>query len=519
VSFGPEDLTLIIPSVAGREGYLLRTLGCLATDPEVRHVVVVWDSTQPVSPSVIEAMQPHWRLIAHERNRGSGAARNSGASRIETALGMYLDDDIVPSLGFLRHHLEFHSMEPATDVFAVGRVTWAGTDAENALTRWRETHGDWRPFNATPDKAPFPFFPSGFTSFKREAARKYSFNETFTQWGYEDTEVGHRLERAGGGVVFLRDCIGLHIKQCEVTSYDREQQAFGFNRAYGVTLYPDLLSPAELPRFLDPPVTRSAHDGLVALAEALLRGTGDPTQELGCLLPLITSRARAEGSQRFFLARYPGLEEALARESSDWGRDPAAVARLCQAAPHLGHLWMLLADLTHDRTERHHALRRAVEAAPGYVRPRVCLFEETSGAERDDAFAALQVLKKEHGARLTARAYAQLTQVLGTHDEALGTLDARIVSTREVYLSAERARLAGRGAEVLALLAEVLAREPAHAGALLTLTELAAESWPDAAPALATLARHVIATRPLEEQPRHLSRLGALALSSRARPA
>jgi glycosyltransferase involved in cell wall biosynthesis len=156
-----------------------------------------------------------------EKNVGRSAARNRGLERATGEVILFLDDDRIPTKDFVARHLSWHARQDcvllgerrniifAEDeldaLFASGAlvtqfddvVAGAGRDtAFNSFNDWvlRDPHRGIRWF---------PFFTGNCSVKRRFIDQAGRFDEAFTGWGYEDTDLGYRLSRLG--LPFFRD--------------------------------------------------------------------------------------------------------------------------------------------------------------------------------------------------------------------------------------------------------------------------------------------------------------------------
>ena len=154
------ELTVIIPTIPGREQSLIRVLDGLAQqlfDFEDLEVVVVWDWEG--SPEALPGDLPFSvRVVKHSENKGLAAARNTGLAHATTRYGMFIDDDIIPNPNSLAKHLAFHKSYTDPMVAAVGKYIW--DDPHNGLVSWYQEEGNWSIFSDVKERKPFPF--SGF---------------------------------------------------------------------------------------------------------------------------------------------------------------------------------------------------------------------------------------------------------------------------------------------------------------------------------------------------------------------
>lgn len=145
---------------------------------------------------------PHVRLF--ERNHGgAAAARNFGVEQAQGDTIVFIDSDLVVLAGFLQHHAD-------------------------ALNRFRQTQGSDRAFTygrvvntcnfEDPTSEPFKltdysqaFFATGNVAIARHWLLTAGlFDTQFTQYGWEDLELGVRLKNLGLVLVKCPEAVGYH---------------------------------------------------------------------------------------------------------------------------------------------------------------------------------------------------------------------------------------------------------------------------------------------------------------------
>lgn len=87
-------------------------------------VVLVDDASDDDSVATAERMWPGLRILRHERNRGPGAARNTGAAALGGRRILFLDNDVAPDPGCL-DRLTSALDQDAGAVLAMPRVVYA----------------------------------------------------------------------------------------------------------------------------------------------------------------------------------------------------------------------------------------------------------------------------------------------------------------------------------------------------------------------------------------------------------
>ena len=173
------------------------------TQVEDYEIVVVDDGS---TDGTVEWLQtekfPHVKLY-EQNHKGAAVARNLG---VEKAMGdtvIFIDSDLVVLEGFLQHHadaLTKHYTSQGNDcVFTYGRVV-------NTCNFEEPTS---EPFKVTDYSQ--AFFATGNVAIaKHWLIEAGLFDTQFTQYGWEDLELGVRLKNLGLKLVKCPEAVGYH---------------------------------------------------------------------------------------------------------------------------------------------------------------------------------------------------------------------------------------------------------------------------------------------------------------------
>ena len=246
-AFVPErPVSVVVPYYAQSEE-LERMLAALErqTYPrELFEVVVVDDG----SPEALERPRstPLDVKVVRQEDLGFGAARarNTGVRAAAHDVLLFLDGDMLPEADWLSAHARWHHAVP--DAVTLGlrlRMLAEGVDAETIRSwpgtlkelfagrraslvdfRWVESH-----LSRTDDltsRADDLFLLTGSANLgvRREFYELVGgFDESFTQWGCEDTEFGYRAYTRGGLLVPMRDTFAWHQGAWEEGRAEKER--------------------------------------------------------------------------------------------------------------------------------------------------------------------------------------------------------------------------------------------------------------------------------------------------------
>lgn len=212
-----SDVAVVIPTY-GREQVLIDTIRACLLDPSPPGQIIVVDQTPHHEPGTERPLR-EW----HETNRirwerqvvpSVPKAMNRALLVADRPLVLFLDDDIVPSPGFIEAHAEAHG-EP--DLWAVvGQI----------IQPWQQpsdVHGQDQGDSLAADLE-FPFHSmrrcelrnvmAGHLSVVREHALAVGgFDENFQGAAYRfETEFARRIHRAGGRIIFEPSASIRHLR-------------------------------------------------------------------------------------------------------------------------------------------------------------------------------------------------------------------------------------------------------------------------------------------------------------------
>jgi len=236
-------VTVVVPCYEGQEPLAI-TLAALArqTYPmDLLEVVVADDGSDP--PITVPPGAPfEARVVAQERaGFGLARARNTGAAAATGSILVFLDCDMVPepdhieaharwhhlddrilTLGF-RNHVDFDGITPADVAGGAGIDALVGGRSVSS-PQWIEFHMTRTRDLTSVDTDLFRIVTGGNLGISKAFYDHLGgSDESFTQWGAEDTELGYRAFNAGGLLVPERRALAWH--QGEGAAPDAREQA------------------------------------------------------------------------------------------------------------------------------------------------------------------------------------------------------------------------------------------------------------------------------------------------------
>ena len=254
-SFSPvwkaEDLSVIVPTF-NRNSTLVRALSALACQTISGFQVIVVDDGS--TDGTWEVMK-RWKEarpdlcfqldMARQANLLAGPARNRGLKLARGRLAMFIGDDILLAPDALAHHLDAHEKWNANgDVAILGYTDW-----------------DWETVQRTPflefinndgpqfgyghmkkgDEVPFTCFYTSHISLPSKMLGSEPFNPLFPAIGWEDVEVGYRMNRQGMRIIYCPDARAVHEHAMTLASFCKRQESTGECLEIILKIHPELI--------------------------------------------------------------------------------------------------------------------------------------------------------------------------------------------------------------------------------------------------------------------------------------
>ncbi len=140
---------------------------------------------------------PHVRLICQD-HQGPAAARNLGVEQARGDVIVFIDSDLVVTAGFLQAHAQ--GLQQGGDrVFTYGRV----------INTCNFDDPTSEPYKLTDFSA--AYFATGNVAIARHWLEQAGlFDTSFSQYGWEDLELGVRLKQLGLKLIKCPDAVGYH---------------------------------------------------------------------------------------------------------------------------------------------------------------------------------------------------------------------------------------------------------------------------------------------------------------------
>lgn len=225
-------LSVIIPTY-NRSEKLDKTLGYLhdqSLSSESYEIIVVDDgSTDDTSRLLKKWTKESSRVQSlYQKNAGQGVARNLGIKKARGEVTLFMGDDIYATRDFLLTHVRFHQDHPEESTACLGLTEWE--EPATPFMQWLTHGGPQFAYDqlTSQEKANFWFFYTSNISLKTSLLKKEHFDENFKGYGWEDIELGYRLEKKYQlDLVYQPAALATHEHPMEEKDLERKMKAIG----------------------------------------------------------------------------------------------------------------------------------------------------------------------------------------------------------------------------------------------------------------------------------------------------
>lgn len=247
--------TVVIPTYR-RPERLRALLECLThqSNEHMARVVVADDGSGDHTEKVARGFADRLPLeYATQEDLGfrAGQARNLGIERALGEVVIFVDDDVLVRPDFVEQHLAAHRSAPGAHSVAIGyrHRTARFEGAVPELARVLESERDDRliELEVPVSEHPTPWVYVYSCNFSVTlGGPELRFDDGFSGWGLEDTELGYRLYHAGYAVVEADSARVLHVEdpaprdpfRCEVRELPPSYDSYVQNAVYFMDKHP-----------------------------------------------------------------------------------------------------------------------------------------------------------------------------------------------------------------------------------------------------------------------------------------
>lgn len=250
--------TVVIPTYrrAERLRALLRCLTHQDGD-QLARVVVCDDGSPDHTAEVARSFEGRLPLVyAWQEDRGfrAGQARNLGIARAVGDVVIFVDDDVLVRPDFVRQHLEAHAplAREGRHSVAIGyrhrTEQLMGEVPSLELIHAAERDDRLVELEGPVSAHPTPWVYVYSCNFSVSlGGPELAFDDGFSGWGMEDTELGYRLWRAGYAIVEADRARVLHVEdpaprdpfRCEIRALPPSYDSYVMNAVYFMDKHPE----------------------------------------------------------------------------------------------------------------------------------------------------------------------------------------------------------------------------------------------------------------------------------------
>ncbi len=206
-------VSVVIPTF-GKRPVLERTLESLRVQTyptELTEIVVVDDHSDDDTSEYLRSLSLPQRLVAirHDENLGRAAARNTGVRSATGELIVFVDDDMLCEPDLIEQHVVFHQDHPRS--VAIGDAVQAPELGHSTALSYLDEMGVHK--HESGSRVPARYFVTNNSSVERQSILDVGlFDESFRNYGFEDTELAFRLEdNAGLSTWYCGEARALHV--------------------------------------------------------------------------------------------------------------------------------------------------------------------------------------------------------------------------------------------------------------------------------------------------------------------
>lgn len=252
--------SIVIPTY-NRSEILSECLNALFSqdfDKSQYEIVVVDDGSHDATSETLKKFQKkspsvRWPALKffHQKNCGQGVARNRGIVEALGEIILLLGDDMIAAPQLLKEHDRMHRRHPEENAAVLGFITWHPKLAVTPLMRFMERGGailgrfggHQFAFDLLQGKqvADYRFFYTSNISLKRSLLAKFKFDPWFSGYGWEDIELGYRLSKEAGLVLYYEpSAMAYHDHMMNELQFSSRMRSIG-RSCHGIQeKYPEL---------------------------------------------------------------------------------------------------------------------------------------------------------------------------------------------------------------------------------------------------------------------------------------
>ncbi len=204
----------VVVATYNRPITLKKTLDCLEKQ-ECNfpfEVIIVDDASTLTLPELGlgKGKRKKWYLIRNEKNLGRAATRNRGLRQAKGKYILFLDDDIWAEPQLLQAH--YDKQKEVGDGVVVGDILQAKEISKTVWNKYQIRRYERIRKRLVCKTLDYGLFLTGNVSMPSKILKEMGgFNESFTKYSFEDTELGYRLHKKGIKFSYASNAVSYHF--------------------------------------------------------------------------------------------------------------------------------------------------------------------------------------------------------------------------------------------------------------------------------------------------------------------
>ncbi|HIJ59283.1 MAG TPA: glycosyltransferase [Nitrospirae bacterium] len=247
-----NGISVIMPTY-NRVNELIRTLKALEEQTLSKNffeVIIVDDGSKDDTAERVKDFMTSTMLdIKYYRqdNSGPATARNLGIKKSKRDLIVFLGDDTTPASDFLKIHFETHLHKNTDSKIAVlGYTGWPEGYKITPFLRYINGYGAQFGYELIQDGefVNFSLFYTSNISLPKALLNRldYNFDEQFSIAGWEDTDIGYRLQQKGMNIFYNEKAKTQHFHKINILTFCKRQFKIGNFSKIMYSKHPELYS-------------------------------------------------------------------------------------------------------------------------------------------------------------------------------------------------------------------------------------------------------------------------------------
>ena len=194
-------ISILIPTIgrASLEGVLEKILSNKNFAQIAPEILVFFDG-EKVDENLRKKFDQKVNFFGAKKRVGRARGRNFLIEKSGGEILVFVGDNGVPSQNWLEEIQNFHQKNPQKNRAALGKIEWKNPTDFQAFCQNR-CQFDFQ--NIAKRGADWRHFYTSNISVKKDFLGKNRFSEKFREWGFEDSELGFRLEKQGLQISFV----------------------------------------------------------------------------------------------------------------------------------------------------------------------------------------------------------------------------------------------------------------------------------------------------------------------------